>query len=226
MPWEDPTLGSPIAFGRTLKALTGGGTFFDRLPWSGGLRAPLTFTSVAATLTALLTGLFTAGSTLVMGSSLSALQSQLAAAAPGGEARQVFELVFQLADQLQTMKLRFALLEVLWSPVLAPLQLVIMGALTHGLARLLGGRGSFEATVRAMAYASGAVVLRVVPVIGPPLSLLAVLLFTGQGLRRAHAVTPMRAAALTLWWIPVTAVFGCLLLSLLLWRVLPILLGR
>ncbi len=224
--WEDPTLGAPTAFGRTLKALGGGATFFDRLPWSGGLRPPLTFAALAATLLAVVNAAFTAASGLVAGGSLASLNAQLAPLATTREARQALDMVVQLVGQLQGLQLRYALLEAATAPIMVPLELVIMGALTHGLARLLAGRGTFEATVRAMAYAKGAVVLGVVPVIGAPLSTLAALLLTGMGLRRAHGVTPMRAAVLTLWWIPVMAVFGCLFLALIAWRVAPILAGH
>jgi hypothetical protein len=226
VPWEDPSLGVAPAFGRTLKALSTGATFFNQVPWSGGLRAPLTFTALATTLTAVVTGAFTIVSAKLAGGSLAGLHEQLRGAAPDAQMRQTFDLIFQAVERLQGMQVRFALLDMAWSPVLAPLQLLIMGALTHGLARALGGRGSFEATVRAMGYASGAVVLGVVPMIGAPLSTLAVLILTGMALRRAHGVTPMRAAALTLWWIPVMAVFACLFLGLFASRVAPILLGR
>lgn len=226
VPWEDPTLASPAAFGRTLQALSTGATFFNQLPWTGGLRAPLTFAALAATLVAVVNAAFTAVSSLVAGNSIASLKAQLAPLAQTAEARQLLEQVTQLLAQLQGMQLRFALLDVATSPVMVPLELVIMGALTHGLARALGGRGTFEATIRATAYAKGAVVLAVVPMIGAPLSTLAVLLLTGMGLRRAHGVTPMRAAVLTLWWIPVVAVFGCLFLGLFMWRVAPILAGH
>lgn len=224
MPWEDPGRGAGAAFLGTLEALARGAGFFDQLPWTGGLRAPLTFTALAATLAAVVDGALTALSALTAGTSLEALRQQLQAAAPGGQTRQL-DLVLQVVAQLQSMQLRFALLHAATSPVLAPLQLLIMGALTHALARALGGRGTFEATVRAMGYAGGAVVLSVVPVIGGPISTLAVLILTGMGLRRAHGVTPAKAAVLTLWWIPVACVFLCLFVGLFAARV-GVLLGR
>ncbi|MCO5167101.1 MAG: YIP1 family protein [Planctomycetes bacterium] len=222
--WEDPTLSTPVALGRTLKALSGAGKFFDQLPWSGGLRAPLTFAALVATLAAAGAALFTAVGTLAGGGALGTLEASLAPLATDADARQGLDLVMQFLRNWQALQLRFALLQVAWAPLLAPLQLVILGALTHGLARLLGGRGSFEATVRAMGYAHGGQILQLVPMAGSTLAALLVLVLTGVGLRRAHGVSPGRAVVLTLWPIPVALLFGCLLLGLVVSRVMPILL--
>jgi hypothetical protein len=135
-------------------------------------------------------------------------------------------MIFELAKNLQAIELRVTLGLALLTPLLAPLELLIMGAITHGLARALGGKGSFEATVRAQGYAAGAQVLRAVPLVGGTLSALAVILLTASGLRRAHGVSTSRALVLTLWWIPVVVVFGCLFLTLFLGSVVPHLLGR
>jgi hypothetical protein len=226
VPWEDPTLGSATAFWRTLRALTGVTTFFSQLPWTGGLRAPLSFAAVATTIGALGAGLMIALQAGVMGSLLGTTRETFMGAAPDAAARELVQLMFNTTAMLQQLVLRYTLFEIVTAPLLAPLQLLIMGALTHGVARLLGGRGTFEATVRAMSYAAGAQVLRVVPFMGNPLAALAGLLLVAVALRRAHGVSPARAAVLTLWWLPVMAAFLCLFTGLVVSRVAPILLGR
>lgn len=223
VPWEDATLGTPVALGRTLKALSGAGRFFDQVPWSGGLRAPLTFAALTATLGALGAGLFTALGALAGGGLLQQLEGSLAPLATTPDARQALDMLLQVMRNLQATQLRFAVLQVAWTPLLVPLQLMILGALTHGLARLLGGRGSFEATVRAMGYAQGGQVLHAIPMAGGTLAALLVLVLTGVGLRRAHGVSPGRAAVLALWPIPAALLFGCLFLGLLVSQLAPIL---
>lgn len=225
VPWEDPALGAATGFWRTLRALTGVTTFFAQLPWTGGLRAPLSFAAVAATIGALGAGLMIAVQAGLMGSLLGAARQTFMGAAPDAASRELIEFLFNTIATLQGLVLRFTLFEIATAPLLAPVQLLIMGALTHGVARLLGGRGSFEATVRAMGYAAGAQVLRVVPLMGNPLAALAGLLLTAVALRRAHGVSPGRAAVLALWWLPIVAAFLCLFAGLFVSRVLPVLLG-
>lgn len=226
VPWEDPTLGAAKGFWRTLRALTGVTTFFAQLPWTGGLRAPLTFAAVATTIGALGAGLMLALQSGVMGVVLGVMRRSFMSAAPDASSRELVELLFSTIGTLQQFALRYTIFEIGSSPVLAPVQLLIMGALTHGVARLLGGRGTFEATVRAMGYAAGANVLRVVPLMGNPLAALAGLLLVAVALRRAHGVSPGRAALLAVWWLPFVVVFLCLFTGLVVSRIAPILLGR
>lgn len=226
VPWEDSTLRAPTAFLRTLKALTRTAEFHATLPWTGGLRAPITFAVTAAMIGALAAVAFTALTALVGGGAMDAMRATVLKTAPDSEVRELYRLLFDLAKGAQAAELRMAVGLALLTPLLVPIELLIMGAITHGLARSLGGQGTFEATVRAQGYAAGGQVLRVVPFVGGTLSFLAVVLLTVSGLRRAHGVTTPRALVLALWWIPVVAVFGCLFLALFVGNVLVPLLGR
>lgn len=214
--WEDPTLSAPVAFGRTLRALTSPDAFYAALPWTGGLRAPLTFATTAATLGAGVAALFAVVAGAAMGGAIGGMKSLLLQLAPTPEVRDLYRAIFDAFQAYAANAPRLAIGGALLTPLLAPLQLLVLAAITHALARTLGGQGTFEATVRAQGYAMGGQVLRAVPGPGPALAVVIELLLTGTGLRRAHGVSTGRAIVLTLWPFPVAAVFLCLFLALFL----------
>jgi hypothetical protein len=223
VPWEDPKLGAPGAFVRTLLALARAPTFFAQLPSTGGLRAPLTFAATAVTLAALVGAGFAFLSAQATAATLAGLQEQMQAYPPElrGAAMPMLEAFERLVPVIPRLELAYALMQ----PILAPLELLVMAALTHGVARLLGGRGSFEATVRAMAYAAGGQMLAVMPIFGNTIAPLARLLLVGVGLHRAHGVSAGRAFALAVWWIPVALLLGAVLVGLMLSALVPVLFG-
>jgi hypothetical protein len=111
-----------------------------------------------------------------------------------------------LGAQLAALALQLEAANLALAPLNAALELVVLSALTLGVARLLGGKGTFEATVRALGYASGAATLHLVPLIGGSLSALAWLILAIAGLRRAHGLPVGRAILAGAWWIPVALV--------------------
>jgi hypothetical protein len=223
--WEDPTVSRPIAFWRTFKALGGVGKFFALLPWSGGLRAPLSFAATAATVGAVGDWAISALANLVFGWLIAAVlgggltsgggsSSSLADFAPA-EYHDLFARGQQVLDQVSHSWEQLAILALLLTPVVTVLDLYVSGAITHALARLLGGRGTFEATIRAMAYATGAETLKPIPLVGSTLATFGGLVLSITGLQRAHGVSGPRAFVLALWKLPVLIVLGavCLLLA-------------
>lgn len=211
IPWEDPNLGRLTAFWRTLKGLVSADAFFARAPWTGGLGRPIAFAALAATVGAVASLLYGLLTNLLLGLLLDRLVAALLPALSGSE-RQV---VLQLRDQARAIGPGSAWLEVgvtLLTPALTAAQLLVLSALSYPLARRLGGTGTFEGTLRALAYGSGAAVLRAVPLVGGTLALLGTLAFSMIALRRAHGLSSGRAFIVAAWPLPV---FGLALVVLL-----------
>lgn len=198
VPWEDPRRDRVRAFAATLGALADPGKFFALLPWTGGLRGPLGFAVLAATLGALGSTVFGLLSALSTGPVLEGMLPLLQRSLPPGARQQLPELL----DGLMQASIRMQLISLLLAPLNAALQLLVMSALTHPLARAMGGKGSFEATFRALAYAGGAGVLAALPGVGGMLGFVLGLVFATLGLRRAHGVSGGRAFLLACWWMP------------------------
>jgi hypothetical protein len=136
--------------------------------------------------------------------------------APLGRGSRTFEaylasLPAQL-DQIAESLAQSALSGVMLSPLEAALSLFVLAALTHPVARWLGGKGTFEGTFRVLAYASAAQVIKLVPILGLPLAMVGGLILTVGGMRRAHGLSGGRSLVATLWWVPfailIVALFG------------------
>ncbi len=219
IPWEDPNLagvgGRVAGFWRTLKALVSADAFFARAPWTGGLGRPIAFAAVAATVGAVASLVYGLLGNVVVGLVLDRLVTALLPALSGSER----QLVASVREQLRALGPGFAQLEVgvtLLTPALTAAQLLILSAISHPIARRLGGTGTFEGTLRALAYGSGAAVLRAVPLMGGTLAVLGTLALSMLALRRAHGLSSGRAFVVAVWPIPVFGlVIGGLLLALL-----------
>lgn len=208
IPWEDTSLPSGARFGRTLKALVKADAFFAAAPWVGGLRQPAVFAVLAATIGALAKTIYGLLSGLVIGGSLNLALDTLrptARAVGGRAATDLLDLVPQLMKVMGPAMAQMQLLELLLTPLSTLLGLFVLAALTHPIARRLGGQGSFEGTFRVLAYASAAQVLQALPMIGGALSTLGGLLLVIAGMRRAHGVSGGKAFVLALWWVPLAA---------------------
>jgi hypothetical protein len=216
IPWEDPNLagvgGHLARFWRTLKALVSADAFFARAPWTGGLGRPIAFAALAATVGAVASLLYG----LVTSAALGLLLDQVVAAllpALSGSERKVLASTLDRARALGPALARIEVGVTLLTPVLTAVQLLILSALSHPLARRLGGTGTFEGTLRALAYGSGAAVLRVVPLVGGTLAMLGTLALSMMALRRAHGLSSGRAFVVAAWPIPA---FGLAFLGLFL----------
>ncbi len=215
IPWEDPARARPRAFAATARAaLLATDRFFAAAPWTGGLRAPLSFAVVAATLaTALQTALQLAQGAL-LGPLLRELSTSLAARAQAPALARTLAALPGALEQLSGLLLPLLLARLALTPLSAALGLLVLAALSHPIARWLGGHGSFEATFRVLAYAGAAQLIAVIPGIGVVLALVAGLVLTTVGMRRAHGLSAGRALVVAGWWIPVS-IAGLVLLAAL-----------
>lgn len=216
IPWEDPNLagvgGRLAGFWRTLKALISADAFFSRAPWTGGLGRPIAFAALAATVGAVASLLYGLVTSAALGLLVDQVVTALLPALSGSE-RKVLASTLEQARALGPAMARVEVGLTVLTPLLTVAQLLILSALSHPLARRLGGTGTFEGTLRALAYGSGAGVLRVVPLMGGTLATLGTLAFTMIALRRAHGLSGGRAFLVAAWPIPV---FGLAILGLFL----------
>lgn len=210
VPWERPDAGTVRGFLATLAALAKPDRFFA-LPALGGLRAPLGFAALAATVGALLESLISLASNAVflswavgMANSAAANPQFMRRASPA--VRALLADVDGLAARLAALLAGADLVKVALAPVSAVLGALVLAALSHPIARALGGRGPFEATVRVVGYAAAAEVFAPVP--GAPL-ILGLLLAT-VGFRRTHGLSTGRALVAAGWWVPVGVLAGAI----------------
>ena len=223
IPWEDRGRGRVRAFFATLRAMLRSG-YFSRTPWSGGLKYPLAFAVICAVLAALGDLLFSLASFALISdehyaTSIRGLGGVLGSTAPPELAERYRAMAQALAEAMPGLRramLRQKAIAFALSPVLTVANVMVMGALNHAVAKLLGGRGSFEATVRVLAYAQAAVLLSLLPSVGGTLAFLLGLLAVVFATREAHGLSLGRSFVVAVWWIPVAAVFACLVFALLL----------
>lgn len=206
------------AFARTLRAVSRPNRFFAESAWSGGLRRPLGFAVLAATLGGAGKALTAYAVSVALGSGgflafLQGIYGRLPGMdTPRGRAF-LGEQLPALLGSLDRALSHLAATQFLSTPLEAVLEVFVLAALTLPVARRLGGRGSFEATFRALAYANAAQVLKLIPLLGLPLAALGGLLLTVVGLRRAHGITGGRALLAALWWVPLLLLGVGLLLA-------------
>ncbi len=223
IPWEDSSLGVAKRFASTLRALGRSNTFFREAPWTGGLKRPLVFAMLCALVGAIGKGVTVLLVALPIQSDwLSAtLQRVYAPLARGSHTFEAYlaNLPAQL-DQLSGILAQSALSGVALAPLEAALSLFVLAALTHPVARWLGGKGTFEGTFRVLAYANAAQIIKLIPILGLPLSMIGGLLLTVVGMRRAHGLSGGRSLLAALWWIPfailIVALFGLWAFALML----------
>lgn len=222
IPWEDPKVPAAAGLWRTLKLLPSD-SFHSSVPWTGGLGLPLRFAAASATIGALGAAAFGVVSAFMTVALLDALRGVFLAH-PDPTVRQAFlsmiDLVRGLAGPDKAL-LGFAV--AMLQPVMIVLQVLVISALTQPIARALGGQGTFEGTLRAIAYAQGALVLKAVPLVGGSIAFLAVILVAYLGLRRAHGLSGGRALIAATWWIPVQLALVGVLAVLVFARIAPML---
>ena len=177
--------------------------FFTEATRPAGLRAPLTFGAAAATAGAICQATLGLASTWLTLSSLTRLAAHVT---------QDPQLMRQLAPAARTLLLEAdaiavrlfgalagaSLVSIALAPLAAVLGLLVLAALTHPIARWLGGCGSFESTVRVLGYASVAQLFAVIPGAAPVVSLVLVTV----GIQRAHGLSTPRSLLAAGWWIP------------------------
>lgn len=211
IPWEDPNLGALAGLWRTLRALVSADAFFAAAPWTGGLGRPIAFAALVATVGAVGALVYGLLGGAAIGLVVDRLVASLLPALSAGER----QLVVTLREHWRVFGPALARVELgvtVLTPLLTVGQLLILSAISHPLARRLGGTGTFEGTLRALAYGSGAAVLRLVPLVGGTLATLGTLAFTMVALRRAHGLSTGRAFLVAAWPIPV---FGLVFAGLL-----------
>ncbi len=208
---------------RTLKLLPSD-SFHKGAPWTGGLGPPLRFAAACATIGALgaaVLGVVGAFATVAL---LDALRG-VVQVHPDPNARALFLNVLDLVRSFAGPdKALLGVALALLTPVVTVLEVLVISALTQPVARALGGQGTFEGTLRAVAYAQGAYVLKVVPLVGGSVSFLAVVLVAYLGLRRAHGLSGGRALIAAAWWIPVQLALVGVLAVLVFARLAPLML--
>ena len=118
----------------------------------------------------------------------------------------------QVFEQLGTILVRTELVSLLLTPLSTVIGVFVMAALSHPIARRLGGQGSFEATFRVIAYGSAAKVLAIVPGLGAMLAFVGGLVLVAIGMRRAHGISGGKAFMVASWWIPVALLGGLILM--------------
>lgn len=153
VPWEDPSMAMGSRFWQTCKgAMTAPGEFFGRLPMKGGHGAPVLFVFI-----------------LVLGYSMIHLIVCVAPAflAQEGLASFMEEQSKKKVDRaaMRANVIRGAVQQAL-QPVGALAFLYAFSGLAHVLAMAFGGKAPFEATLRAVAYAHGPLILAWIPLIG------------------------------------------------------------
>lgn len=212
--WEDPKVGRIRAFFRTLKFMSTPKGFWAAMPWTGGIKGPLIFGVLAGCIGALgkalyvvLSGLFVASDTCA--SWINALYAPVLRDSPRGRA--LLADLPSILERVGDALIRTQGSQLLTAPLEAAFELFVIAALTHPLARWLGGQGTFEATFRVMAYAAGAQVIKLVPGLGIPFAFLAGVMLVVGGMRRAHGLSGGRALVTALWWIPVALLLFCMI---------------
>lgn len=205
IPWEDGSVGAAKGFFATVRGLARSNAFFREAPWTGGLKRPLVFAMLCAVIGALGKGITVLLIALPIQSDwlASALQRTYAPLARGNRAFETYlaSLPAQL-DQFAETLARSAFSGVALSPLEAAFSLFVLAALTHPVARWLGGKGTFEGTFRVLAYANAAQVIKLIPVLGLPLAMIGGLLLTVVGMRRAHGLSGGKSLLAALWWVP------------------------
>lgn len=223
IPWEDRGRGRVRAFFATLRAMPTSG-YFSRTPWSGGLKYPLAFAVLCGVVSALGNFLFEFTSYSLISdahyvSSIKAFAEALAAPAPPEVADMYRAWAAAIGEAVPNLR-RMLLLQKAIGLALAPLatlvHVVVMGALTHAVARALGGHGSFEASVRVLAYAQAAVLFSLLPSVGGALAFFSGLLLVTFAAKEAHGLSLGRSFVVAVWWIPVALAFVGLLFVLFL----------
>ncbi|HLG42659.1 MAG TPA: YIP1 family protein, partial [Planctomycetota bacterium] len=197
--WEDPKLGMFAGYWTSWwRALFHPDDFFARLPRATGLRPPTTF--VLMTVAQLFAPAAFVG--IVVGSALWSLASD-----PG-----VTSLGLLIIGSVAAIGL-----------LLAPLSIAGLCVLTlvcHAGAKIAGGSGRISDTYRVLAYSWGAFALKLIPTVGPLLSLAAYLTQCLHGFKHLHRIGMIRALIVLalpalLFFALLTAAMVCAILFLM-----------
>jgi len=185
--WEDPKLGMFAGYWTAWwRALFHPDDFFARLPRTTGLRPPTTF----ALMTAAQIYAPAAFVGIVVGTAFCALGTDEALSSWG----------FLILGSVAAIGL-----------LLAPLSIAGLWVLTlvyHAGARLVGGSGRISDSYRVLAYSWGAFTLKLIPTVGPLLSLAAHVSQGLHGFKHLHRISMFRA--LLVIAIPAVALFALL----------------
>ncbi len=186
VPWEDRDGNFLSTWWRTWwGAQFGGDRFWGRMPWSGGYGPPLRYAlMVPLQLLALVVALGAPALVLNLASVRDRTVQGVGLALGCG-----LSIGYAVSMVLGT-----ALGGFFW------------GGVFHLLARLLGGRGSYEASYRGVAYLQGTVLWWLVPILGPLLQAGAFVLGLTTALARAHELPKSRALVAAL--LPVLLCLG------------------
>ncbi|HEY3353913.1 MAG TPA: Yip1 family protein [Polyangia bacterium] len=97
----------------------------------------------------------------------------------------------------------------LLAPVSALMQCYVSGGLTHLCARMLGGRGSYQASARAIAFSLGPYAFGVIPYLGGFAGMVTSIVLQVFGMKHAHGFSGGKAAAAVLLPLGVFTVLCC-----------------
>ena len=148
------------------KVITTPGDFFKEMPTSGGYEAPLKF----AVVNYIIAGIGTALVAILIASLL-----PMASFWPGS--------AFSFGS---------ALSNIIITPITGIIGLFIIGAILYVCFKIVGGSGSYEGTVRIMAYASAVNAVSWIPILGWIVGLYAIYLWIVGG-TFVHNITTMRS---------------------------------
>jgi hypothetical protein len=176
VPWDQrPELGLWRAWWRTLKeSLIGPDRFFARACHSGHTKTPLLYGSMAVWF----------GQSWVMLIYF------------------IVGVVLMATTKDFAMGLGFTLGSVIFLTLMAPvsalMQCYVAGGITHLCARLFGGRGSYQASARALGFALGPYAFGIFPYLGGLAGMVTSIVLQVYGMKHAHSLTGGRAAAAVL----------------------------
>jgi hypothetical protein len=146
--------------------------FYRRMPETGGYGDPLTFAAISFIIYGLLTALLTAlfGREMYMNGMYNEMY---------GSAREVGFFTI--------------LMTVIITPIAGIISLFIEAAILYVIYKILGGEGSYEGTLRFIAYATAVLVLSWIPIIGWIVGLYGIYLYIVGGMH-VHNVSMVRSA--------------------------------
>jgi len=171
------------------KVITTPGDFFREMPTSGGYEAPLKF----AVVNYIIAGIGTALVSILAFTFLSSLLP-MASFWPGS--------AFSFGS---------ALSNIIITPIVGIIGLFISGAILYVCFKIVGGSGSYEGTVRIIAYASAVNAVSWIPILGWIIGLYAFYLWIVGG-TFVHNITTMRSVIAILIPLIVLLIIGAILI--------------
>jgi hypothetical protein len=166
----------------TQQVLTSPSDFFRSMPVTGGIGGPLLYGVIAGYVGILASALYSF-----------ILQSTIGSSWSFGRNSELDRIMPMLSSGMGLVG------QVLFGPIFAAVWIFVVSAVVHLCLLLLGGGPSgFEGTFRVAAYASAAMVIRIVPVCGELVAIIYYVILSIIGMSEAHRISGLKAAAAVL----------------------------